>query len=177
MEFLKNGLTDPRVAAEPAPFDHPELPIPDGSVADTRITLDAKGGSLAAPLNIDAPVHAALRHLRRDDDPGRSSERDRKRRTGRYYQSDRRDHNGRREQRRQLPVYARRNRVRRDCLSDRPDQPDRPGGWIAHPVRNRYGRGRPCAAGLQTDHRDLDGQGHAGDPGHEPDRFGTRTKT
>jgi hypothetical protein len=50
VEFLKNGLTDPRVAAESAPFDHPELPIPDGNSAtdndnntDPKIVLSATG--------------------------------------------------------------------------------------------------------------------------------------
>ena len=32
--FLKNALTDPRVAWERAPFDHPSLVIPDGHVGD-----------------------------------------------------------------------------------------------------------------------------------------------
>jgi len=32
--FLRNGLTDPRVAWERAPFDHPSLVIPDGAVGD-----------------------------------------------------------------------------------------------------------------------------------------------
>ena len=32
--FLRNGLTDPRVAWERAPFDHPSLVIPDGAVGN-----------------------------------------------------------------------------------------------------------------------------------------------
>ena len=32
--FLRNGLTDPRVAWERAPFDHPSLEIPDGAVGN-----------------------------------------------------------------------------------------------------------------------------------------------
>ena len=32
--FLRNGLTDPRVAWERAPFDHPSLVIPDGHIGD-----------------------------------------------------------------------------------------------------------------------------------------------
>ena len=32
--FLRNALTDPRVAWERAPFDHPSLVIPDGHIGD-----------------------------------------------------------------------------------------------------------------------------------------------
>ena len=32
--FLRNGLTDPRVAWERAPFDHPSLTLPDGHLGD-----------------------------------------------------------------------------------------------------------------------------------------------
>jgi len=45
-EFLK-ALTDERVRNETAPFDHPELRIPNGDTPDTMITLQATGG--AAP--------------------------------------------------------------------------------------------------------------------------------
>jgi cytochrome c peroxidase len=33
VEFLRNGLTDPRTVAQAAPFDHPELVVPFGHVA------------------------------------------------------------------------------------------------------------------------------------------------
>jgi cytochrome c peroxidase len=33
--FMKNALTDPRVAWERAPFDHPSLVLPDGHIGDT----------------------------------------------------------------------------------------------------------------------------------------------
>jgi hypothetical protein len=32
VEFLRNGLTDPRTVAQAAPFDHPELVVPFGHV-------------------------------------------------------------------------------------------------------------------------------------------------
>ena len=51
VDFLQIALTDPRVAADLAPFDHPQLFIPDGTSAnanddntDPKITLAAKGG-------------------------------------------------------------------------------------------------------------------------------------
>jgi cytochrome c peroxidase len=52
VEFLKS-LTDERVRNEWAPFDHPELQIPSGDLADTMITRPVTGG---APV----PVAPAL---------------------------------------------------------------------------------------------------------------------
>jgi cytochrome c peroxidase len=55
--FLANGLTDPRVAFERAPFDHPELILPNGSPNnapndDLTLTIPAVGaGGRATPIN------------------------------------------------------------------------------------------------------------------------------
>lgn len=48
--FLANGLTDPRVALEKAPFDHPQLFVPNGSPAnnpsrDTMLEIKAVGNA------------------------------------------------------------------------------------------------------------------------------------
>jgi cytochrome c peroxidase len=73
VDFLQNALTDPRVDAELAPFDHPELKIPDGSCdgttvvgsnppvacsndnnTDPKLVRPATGGSLAGmPFDFD----------------------------------------------------------------------------------------------------------------------------
>jgi hypothetical protein len=37
--FLRDGLTDPRVAKEQAPFDHPQLCLPHGHLADGSTIL------------------------------------------------------------------------------------------------------------------------------------------
>jgi hypothetical protein len=47
VDFLTT-LTDERVRNETAPFDHPELFIPSGDIADTLIPIPATGGSPAA---------------------------------------------------------------------------------------------------------------------------------
>jgi cytochrome c peroxidase len=47
--FLQS-LTDERVRAEKAPFDHPQLQIPSGDVADTKTVLAATGGPLTPVL-------------------------------------------------------------------------------------------------------------------------------
>ncbi len=47
VDFLKS-LTDDRVAAGAAPFDHPQLKVPSGDQAGTLIVLDATGGALPA---------------------------------------------------------------------------------------------------------------------------------
>ena len=36
VDFLRNGLTDPRTAAQSAPFDHPALFVPNGHPADSN---------------------------------------------------------------------------------------------------------------------------------------------
>jgi hypothetical protein len=57
VDFLAEGLTDRRVAFEQAPFDHPELMVPNGSpdgaaFHDLMITIPAvgKNGRGATPL-------------------------------------------------------------------------------------------------------------------------------
>jgi len=57
VEFLK-ALTDERVRAESAPFDHPELLVPSGDAADSMIVLAPTGGGPAAvaPALTLAPV-------------------------------------------------------------------------------------------------------------------------
>jgi cytochrome c peroxidase len=47
VDFLKS-LTDERVRGATAPFDHPQLLIPSGDLADTLVSLNATGG--AAPV-------------------------------------------------------------------------------------------------------------------------------
>ena len=42
-DFLRNGLTDCRVEHELAPFDHPELTLPNGNADGTDHTLPARG--------------------------------------------------------------------------------------------------------------------------------------
>jgi hypothetical protein len=42
--FLRHALTDPRVACESAPFDHPELTLFDGHVGDEKRTRGPAGG-------------------------------------------------------------------------------------------------------------------------------------
>jgi cytochrome c peroxidase len=45
--FLRNALTDPRVACEAAPFDHPELKIPNGHMGDEFAVVDRNRDLLA----------------------------------------------------------------------------------------------------------------------------------
>ncbi|MEQ1591969.1 MAG: cytochrome c peroxidase [Thiobacillaceae bacterium] len=47
VDFLRNGLTDKRVACEQAPFDHPSLRIPNGHVGDDLTVIDADGDGKA----------------------------------------------------------------------------------------------------------------------------------
>jgi len=56
VDFLKS-LTDERVRNETAPFDHPQLMIPSGDLADTMITLAPTGGgdAVSPPLLVIAP--------------------------------------------------------------------------------------------------------------------------
>ncbi|MNE69457.1 hypothetical protein D3C80_1651830 [compost metagenome] len=39
VKFMEVGLTDPRVAWERAPFDHPSLALPDGHSGDENTVL------------------------------------------------------------------------------------------------------------------------------------------
>lgn len=53
--FLANGLTDPRVALEQAPFDHPQLLVPNGSprnvpARDTMLEIKAVGSTGRPPV-------------------------------------------------------------------------------------------------------------------------------
>ncbi len=53
--FLANGLSDPRVALEQAPFDHPQLFVPNGSprnapARDTMLEIRAVGGAGRPPV-------------------------------------------------------------------------------------------------------------------------------
>jgi mono/diheme cytochrome c family protein len=45
--FIRQALTDPRVACERAPFDHPSLPMPDGHVGDAVAVRDMNGDGYA----------------------------------------------------------------------------------------------------------------------------------
>src|SRR6266581_3248245 len=45
--FLRNALTDLRVACERAPFDHPSLPLHDGHVGDQTLAVDRNHDGLA----------------------------------------------------------------------------------------------------------------------------------
>jgi len=47
VDFLRNGLTDPRTVAQAAPFDHPELTVPFGHIV----------GANGYPVQKD-PVHS-----------------------------------------------------------------------------------------------------------------------
>ena len=52
VDFLKNGLTDPRVFYEKAPFDHPQLFIPNGHPgSETLVTW--RGNTNGAPIATD----------------------------------------------------------------------------------------------------------------------------
>jgi len=68
--FMTNGLTDPRVVKQSAPFDHPQLFIPNGHVGnqttvqtdggrakDAWVELPATGGAGGAPLQL-FPIQA-----------------------------------------------------------------------------------------------------------------------
>jgi len=70
--FLRNGLTDQRVACEQAPFDHPSLSLHDGHVGGTDRVRDDNGDGLADDQFTDLPAVGAsgLAHercLRNDD--------------------------------------------------------------------------------------------------------------
>jgi cytochrome c peroxidase len=45
--FMRQGLTDQRVACERAPFDHPSLTLPDGHVGDPLTVRDSNGDGYA----------------------------------------------------------------------------------------------------------------------------------
>ncbi|MBI2319361.1 MAG: cytochrome-c peroxidase, partial [Betaproteobacteria bacterium] len=57
--FLRHGLTDPRVACERAPFDHPALALHDGHVGDEAGARDRNKDGLADDLFIYLPAVGA----------------------------------------------------------------------------------------------------------------------
>ncbi|WP_082377993.1 cytochrome c peroxidase [Pseudomonas sp. RIT-PI-q] len=57
VKFMEVGLTDPRVAWERAPFDHPSLVIPQGHVGDENaVTLKPVSPKITTRQALDAPV-------------------------------------------------------------------------------------------------------------------------
>lgn len=56
--FLE-ALTDERVLYQRAPFDHPQLFVPNGHPGDSISTIDADGDGLADDLMIEIPAVGA----------------------------------------------------------------------------------------------------------------------
>ena len=57
VKFMEVGLTDPRVAWERAPFDHPSLVIPQGHVGDENaVTLKPVSPKVTTRQALDAPA-------------------------------------------------------------------------------------------------------------------------
>jgi len=54
--FLRNALTDRRVACQQAPFDHPALRITNGHRGDTRKVMASGRGTLAQDDYLDLPA-------------------------------------------------------------------------------------------------------------------------
>ena len=70
--FLRNGLTDPRVACERAPFDHPSLPLRNGHDGDEFTVKDVNRDGKADDLSLLLPAVGAkgllkAQCLRNDD--------------------------------------------------------------------------------------------------------------
>ena len=70
--FLRNGLTDPRVACERAPFDHPSLPLHNGHDGDEFTVKDVNRDGKADDLSLLLPAVGAkgllkAQCLRNDD--------------------------------------------------------------------------------------------------------------
>ena len=58
LAFLKNALTDPRVAWERAPFDHPSIVVPDGHIGDeTRVPGHLSNDPLMGTRALDVNRH------------------------------------------------------------------------------------------------------------------------
>ena len=54
-EFLRGALTDARVVRQSAPFDHPQLFVPNGHAVDgTAVVLDADGTARDVMLEVPA---------------------------------------------------------------------------------------------------------------------------
>src|SRR6185436_15971351 len=56
--FLES-LTDERVLYQMAPFDHPQIFVPNGHPGDSSWTIDANGDGLADDLMIEIPAVGA----------------------------------------------------------------------------------------------------------------------
>ncbi len=70
--FLRNALTDLRVACERAPFDHPSLPLHDGHVGDQTLAVDRNHDGLADDVitllpAVGAPGRPSTACLRNDN--------------------------------------------------------------------------------------------------------------
>jgi cytochrome c peroxidase len=62
VDFLRNGLTDPRTVAQSAPFDHPQLFVPNGhphSASGYPVTPDPKHPDRATDQLMEIPVTGA----------------------------------------------------------------------------------------------------------------------
>jgi cytochrome c peroxidase len=57
--FLRNALTDLRVACEQAPFDHPALPLHEGHVGDQNLVVDGTADGLADDVIVILPTVGA----------------------------------------------------------------------------------------------------------------------
>jgi cytochrome c peroxidase len=57
--FLRQALTDPRVACERAPFDHPSLPLHNGHVGNEKAVVDKNRDGKADDLSLLAPAVGA----------------------------------------------------------------------------------------------------------------------
>ena len=68
LAFLKNALTDPRVAWEQAPFDHPSIVVPDGHIGDeTRVP-----GQASNDPTVGTRARDVQRHIKAVGKDGRS---------------------------------------------------------------------------------------------------------
>ena len=68
--FLADGLTDPRVAFERAPFDHPEICVPNGAPTGTGETeFEGCGGKLDATKDVFLHIPAVGMHGRHKELP------------------------------------------------------------------------------------------------------------
>jgi cytochrome c peroxidase len=57
--FLRNALTDRRVACQKAPFDHPGLRIPNGQLGDESLLFAAKGATKGVDVLVELPAVGA----------------------------------------------------------------------------------------------------------------------
>jgi hypothetical protein len=53
--FMRNALTDRRVACQKAPFDHPALRVTNGHLGDTSVVLVRKGELKGVDVYVDLP--------------------------------------------------------------------------------------------------------------------------